>query len=754
MMKSKTNGIVFLMICLVAGLCTTSAYAAVEHERDKAPWWDQEKIRFFWGQWDARFRQGTAPLSWDQIMGNIRAVGANVFVAQGDRPQEEHVAAASIAQKHGLRYLATKYTSGYRSIAKKLGSRRAVNRDGFTAEEESARGMKIQTPHVPCPLDEDLVNEWLLKPVLGMAESGVIAGCHIDMEAYGATSYDRLNDNLCYCDHCFDNYADKEKLNATVARSDRVQWLQQRELLNDYLGHQRDRLADLYRRVAQRVRKVKPDFIFSVYENFAPDDLKAFWRIEGVLLGLNSESVPVLFIDPSHYGVNHTVPWWESSHSRIRKLGFKHILGSYAATVYGHHAERAISAEQWMYEAAMSHDGYWLWFEHRFGPTDYAVFRAAEHRIAQIENRIGDLLNQGRQDNTFVCLVEQSGNPDRSQFIRQRSYHLDEHHLVWVFNANDDHRVQVRVRVPRLPKDQRWTATAARSGLRYTHAGGSTWTSDDLTRGLLLVIEKRSDAWLLVAPDDGRGADPGRSLRADLIRAHPNRPDTGSTRPEGSAPAGDLALLYIKQEPLDLYRGGSGPDPNPVVGTSVHMIVVSDPGGQDRKLFPVRGKPFGPLGWDDLAGACWHPVLSPDQTRVAFASWVNGRGQVYVMNADGSSPRNISGNNHCDTRPVWSPDGKRIAFVSDRDGDWELYVMNADGRESRRLTQSLGVDKHPSWSPDGRFLAFVSDRNGDFDLYIVGSDGRGQRQVLSRPVLVPRRDPARLHYRHVRRRSP
>ena len=39
-----------------------------------------------------------------------------------------------------------------------------------------------------------------------------------------------------------------------------------------------------------------------------------------------------------------------------------------------------------------------------------------------------------------------------------------------------------------------------------------------------------------------------------------------------------------------------------------------------------------------------------------------------------------------DVRPAWSPDGSRIAFTSNRDGNYEIYVMNADGSNPRNVT--------------------------------------------------------------------
>jgi TolB protein len=70
-------------------------------------------------------------------------------------------------------------------------------------------------------------------------------------------------------------------------------------------------------------------------------------------------------------------------------------------------------------------------------------------------------------------------------------------------------------------------------------------------------------------------------------------------------------------------------------------------------------------------------------------------------------------------RPAWSPDGRRIAFASARDGNSEIYVMNADGSSPVRLTEHPEQDDFPAWSRDGRRLAFVSERDGKFDLYLL-----------------------------------
>ena len=93
-----------------------------------------------------------------------------------------------------------------------------------------------------------------------------------------------------------------------------------------------------------------------------------------------------------------------------------------------------------------------------------------------------------------------------------------------------------------------------------------------------------------------------------------------------------------------------------------------------------------------------------------FVSWRDGNGEVYAMEADSSSPRNLTQDPAKDVRPAWSPDGRRIAFASRRDGNSEVYVMNADGSGKRNLTRDRANDDYPTWSPDGRRIAFLRGR--------------------------------------------
>jgi dipeptidyl aminopeptidase/acylaminoacyl peptidase len=86
---------------------------------------------------------------------------------------------------------------------------------------------------------------------------------------------------------------------------------------------------------------------------------------------------------------------------------------------------------------------------------------------------------------------------------------------------------------------------------------------------------------------------------------------------------------------------------------------------------------------------------------------------LFVVPVDGSSePIQLTSGDFEDDHPAWSPDGSRIAFISARHADWDIvpvndvYVVAAEGGTPRAVTASDGLHAVPSWAPDGSRIAF------------------------------------------------
>lgn len=134
------------------------------------------------------------------------------------------------------------------------------------------------------------------------------------------------------------------------------------------------------------------------------------------------------------------------------------------------------------------------------------------------------------------------------------------------------------------------------------------------------------------------------------------------------------------------------------------------------------------------------PSWSPDGSKIVFQSNRDGTDQLYVMNADGSGITRLTNGAWADQDPSWSPDGSQIVFSSNRDApdpdnasqaDFEIYVVNADGSSPQRLTNNSAFDGRPSWLASGAQIIFDSRRDGNEEIYVMNSDGSAQTNVTS-----------------------
>jgi Tol biopolymer transport system component len=136
-----------------------------------------------------------------------------------------------------------------------------------------------------------------------------------------------------------------------------------------------------------------------------------------------------------------------------------------------------------------------------------------------------------------------------------------------------------------------------------------------------------------------------------------------------------------------------------------------------------------------------HPALSPDGSRIAFASARNGPMHIYVADVQGSgTDLSLSGLTNLtegmageSENPVWSPDGSRLVFEHTHENNAEIYVVNADGTGGlQNLTSHDAFDGHPTWSPDGSRIAFHTNREGGvFTIYMMNADGSGPVKIIS-----------------------
>jgi Tol biopolymer transport system component len=165
-----------------------------------------------------------------------------------------------------------------------------------------------------------------------------------------------------------------------------------------------------------------------------------------------------------------------------------------------------------------------------------------------------------------------------------------------------------------------------------------------------------------------------------------------------------------------------------VLGTGEHIddIFAVDVNGLNMKRLTTA------VGYDGS------PAWSPTAPRIAYQHWeIDGRSDIWVMNADGSAPVNLTPDMSAAgfrSAPAWTRDGTRLAFAQVENGaagsTASIWSMRADGSDKRQLTSTLtGFDASPTWSPDGVHLAFVRYYAGEADITILDTSNGALTRV-------------------------
>ena len=125
--------------------------------------------------------------------------------------------------------------------------------------------------------------------------------------------------------------------------------------------------------------------------------------------------------------------------------------------------------------------------------------------------------------------------------------------------------------------------------------------------------------------------------------------------------------------------------------------------------------------------------------KIAFISDRAGYGDVWIMNADGSDPINLTRGRDC-TSPAWSPDGTQIAYIA----SGEIWLMNADGSNPQQVTDDPVDKARLFWSEDGSSIYYIAvmtlpipDEWDGPDAFVTALDGSGSSPADWREIYQP-----------------
>jgi acylaminoacyl-peptidase len=156
-----------------------------------------------------------------------------------------------------------------------------------------------------------------------------------------------------------------------------------------------------------------------------------------------------------------------------------------------------------------------------------------------------------------------------------------------------------------------------------------------------------------------------------------------------------------------------------------HIFLVAADGGTPRQLTQGNFNHGGRLSF------------TPDGRQLVFSANRNAdweydpnNSEIYAVELASGSIQQLTTRKGPDQSPQVSPDGRRIAYLGfdDRKQGYQitqLYVMNADGTASRLVSGDLDLDvEDPVWAADSRSLYFVYDQSGIRKVGSIALDGK------------------------------
>ncbi|MGQ0538244.1 MAG: S9 family peptidase [Gemmatimonadaceae bacterium] len=116
---------------------------------------------------------------------------------------------------------------------------------------------------------------------------------------------------------------------------------------------------------------------------------------------------------------------------------------------------------------------------------------------------------------------------------------------------------------------------------------------------------------------------------------------------------------------------------------------------------------------------------------------------IFVVSADGGTPRQVTSGSWSHGTPAWMPNGQSIVFSADRVPESEyrwrqsdVYKVDVSSAQVSQLTRRSGPDGNPTPSPDGKLIAYTGydSTNAtwiDSKIYVMNPDGSGTRVLTA-----------------------
>jgi Tol biopolymer transport system component len=154
------------------------------------------------------------------------------------------------------------------------------------------------------------------------------------------------------------------------------------------------------------------------------------------------------------------------------------------------------------------------------------------------------------------------------------------------------------------------------------------------------------------------------------------------------------------------------------------------PSPDNKKIWAIGVQPTAEVVKYEAAKKKYVPLIpglsATDVDFSADGKWISyvaiPEGALWRSRVDGSDRLQLTSGDERTALPRWSPDGKQIAFVSLKPGEsWKLYLVSADGGTPRPIVKENGSQIDANWSADGQQLMFgdYSHSSGSINIRLL-----------------------------------
>jgi serine/threonine protein kinase/Tol biopolymer transport system component len=127
--------------------------------------------------------------------------------------------------------------------------------------------------------------------------------------------------------------------------------------------------------------------------------------------------------------------------------------------------------------------------------------------------------------------------------------------------------------------------------------------------------------------------------------------------------------------------------------------------------------------------------------RIVYSAGPMENNDIWIIDADGRNPRQLTFDKLRNTFPVVTADGQYIVFVSGRGGGRGIWRMDLDGNNAKKLTSVDGMPYRLQGSPDGKWVVYQVNKARTARMWKLSIEG-GEPVLLvdedaERPTISP-----------------